>query len=40
MIVKNGIIFNCKKWYYFQWKEEDVGKGEKVLVGRIGRHPY
>lgn len=25
---------------YFQWKDEDVGKGEKVLVGRIGRHPY
>lgn len=25
---------------YFQWKDKDVGKGEKVLVGRIGRHPY
>lgn len=25
---------------YFYWKDEQVGKGEKVLVGRIGRHPY
>ncbi|MCC8102481.1 MAG: hypothetical protein LIP11_09590 [Clostridiales bacterium] len=25
---------------YFWWCDSDVGKGEKVLVGRIGRHPY
>lgn len=25
---------------YFQWKDEEVGRGEKVLVGRIGGHPY
>lgn len=25
---------------YFYWCDEAVGKGEKVLVGRIGRHPY
>ena len=25
---------------YFQWCDDQVGKGEKVLVGRIGRHPY
>lgn len=25
---------------YFQWKDEQVGRGEKVLVGRIGGHPY
>lgn len=25
---------------YFQWKDEDVGQNEKVLIGRIGSHPY
>lgn len=25
---------------YFWWCDKDVGNGEKVLVGRIGRHPY
>jgi hypothetical protein len=25
---------------YFYWCDEKVGAGEKVLVGRIGRHPY
>lgn len=25
---------------YFYWKDEQVGEGRKVLVGRIGRHPY
>ena len=25
---------------YFEWCDKDVGKGEKVLIGRIGRHPY
>lgn len=25
---------------YFYWCDKDVGKGEKVLVGRIGSHPY
>jgi len=25
---------------YFQWCDKDVGEGEKVLIGRIGRHPY
>lgn len=25
---------------YFQWKDEEVGRREKVLVGRIGGHPY
>lgn len=25
---------------YFNWCDEDVGKGEKVLIGRIGSHPY
>lgn len=24
---------------YFYWADKDVGKGEKVLIGRIGRHP-
>ena len=37
---RKAYMYDCKKWYYFQWKEEDVGKGDKVLVGRIGRHPY
>ena len=25
---------------YFLWCDSDVGKGEKVLVGKIGGHPY
>lgn len=25
---------------YFYWCDEDVGGGEKVLIGRIGRHPW
>lgn len=25
---------------YFQWKDDDVGNGEKVLIGRVGRHPW
>ena len=25
---------------YFYWKDDQVGEGRKVLVGRIGRHPY
>ena len=25
---------------YFEWCDKDVGNGEKVLIGRIGRHPY
>ena len=25
---------------YFQWKDNDVGNGEKVLIGRVGRHPW
>lgn len=25
---------------YFQWKDEQVGDNKKVLVGRIGGHPY
>ena len=25
---------------YFYWCDEVIGSGEKVLVGRIGRHPY
>ncbi len=25
---------------YFNWCDEDVAKGEKVLIGRIGSHPY
>lgn len=25
---------------YFYWCDENVGEGKKVLVGRIGRHPY
>ncbi|MDO5422157.1 MAG: hypothetical protein Q4F41_00340 [Eubacteriales bacterium] len=25
---------------YFWWCDEKIEKGEKVLVGRIGRHPY
>lgn len=25
---------------YFWWTDEKIGDGEKVLVGRIGRHPY
>ncbi|WP_295764119.1 hypothetical protein [uncultured Oscillibacter sp.] len=25
---------------YFSWKDSIVGKGEKVLVGHIGGHPY
>lgn len=25
---------------YFSWKDTEIDNGEKVLVGRIGRHPY
>lgn len=25
---------------YFSWRDKDVGDGKKVLIGRIGRHPY
>lgn len=25
---------------YFTWKDKDVGKNEKVLIGRIGRHGW
>lgn len=25
---------------YFQWKDDVVGNGEKVLIGRVGRHPW
>lgn len=25
---------------YFQWKDSRVGNNEKVLIGRIGRHPW
>lgn len=25
---------------YFQWKDDEVGNGEKVLIGRVGRHPW
>lgn len=25
---------------YFYWCDKDIGAGEQVLVGRIGRHPY
>lgn len=25
---------------YFWWCDADVGNGRKVLIGRIGRHPY
>ncbi len=25
---------------YFSWSDPEVGEGEKVLIGRIGRHPY
>ena len=25
---------------YFWWCDTEIGKGEKVLIGRIGRHPY
>lgn len=25
---------------YFTWQDVEVGKGDKVLVGRIGGHPY
>ena len=25
---------------YFWWCDTEVGKGEKVLIGRIGSHPY
>ena len=25
---------------YFYWCDEKIGAGQKVLVGRIGRHPY
>ena len=25
---------------YFWWCDTDIGEGKKVLIGRIGRHPY
>ena len=25
---------------YFQWKDDKVGNSKKVLIGRIGRHPW
>lgn len=25
---------------YFQWKDSEIGNGKKVLIGRIGRHPW
>lgn len=25
---------------YFWWQDEDVGDGKKVLIGRVGRHPW
>lgn len=25
---------------YFEWRDADIGTGQKVLVGRIGGHPY
>ena len=25
---------------YFYWFDDKVGDGEKVLIGRIGSHPY
>ncbi len=25
---------------YFFWKDDDIGNGKKVLIGRIGRHPW
>lgn len=25
---------------YFYWKDEDIYEGKKVLIGRIGRHPW
>ena len=25
---------------YFYWCDAVIGEGKKVLVGRIGRHPY
>lgn len=25
---------------YFYWKDDRIGDGKKVLIGRIGRHPY
>lgn len=25
---------------YFYWKDEQVGAGKKVLIGRVGRHPW
>lgn len=25
---------------YFYWKDDRIGNGKKVLIGRIGRHPY
>ena len=25
---------------YFAWQDADIGNGEKILVGRIGGHPY
>lgn len=25
---------------YFWWKDDEVGNGEKVLIGRVGRHPW
>lgn len=25
---------------YFYWKDDDIEHGEKVLIGRVGRHPW
>ena len=25
---------------YFWWKDDDIGAGKKVLIGRVGRHPW
>lgn len=25
---------------YFWWQDDDVGDGKKVLIGRVGRHPW
>ena len=25
---------------YFWWQDDEVGDGKKVLIGRVGRHPW
>lgn len=25
---------------YFWWKDDEIGNGKKVLIGRVGRHPW